>query len=340
MIWFLLVASIVAYWIVFRIWHPFWSTRPGPHIYHMLGRKIGIFDDYIIRNEPAEIPPESRWEVPHKCTRERLSKYATLLNDNYALGTDYIHTYTPEILEQIIFAPNVMAYEVTEEGNCIGMITSMPLKSTKTGQLSNLLKTSLSRTTIGLIDFLCVADYVRGQGLANHLIAWIDVYASQIHRRVHVFEREGHSAPIPWIGKTEYYYTKVSPKPCENRQVEKAIKTILDSSEWDLVNINDVKRWYSDMNSFVYDEEDIGTLIVEDAHMVDSSGNQFGIIIAFLPKTGKEYELFSKITRWTYILAPHTIVAKIPVDWKLSSVAFTHLYNCITNACNLRILSA
>lgn len=342
MLWFLIVASIVAYWAIFRTWHPFWSSRPGPHFHHLISRKMGIFNDYIIRIEPAEIPSETRWEIPRECTRKKLPDYVKLLNENYAIGTDYTHTYTPEILEKILFASGVMAYEVREANECVGMIASVPLKSTKTGQLANLLKTAPSHTTIGLIDFLCVAESVRGMKLAEHLIAWIDTYASRIGRRVHVFEREGRTAPIPYVTKTEYYYCvcKNVKKTISKNQVI-ALENILHS-EWDLVNQNDIVRWESeDDSSFIYHEDGIGTIIVEDAHMMDKDGKSFGIVLAFLPIEGKAVELFSHVTSWSYVLAPGNIVEMLPsYEWNPSSVAFTHLYNCVTNTYNLQILTS
>lgn len=344
MLWFLVVATIVAYLAIQRIWHPFWYGRPGPHWNHWICRCMGLTDDYIIRLQPADFPPESRWDKPQPCVKKRLPEYVALLNENYAISQDYVHTYTESVLETLLFAPGVLAFEVIEGEECVGLIASLPLKSTVAGQLAHLLAKSPSHTTIGLIDFLCVAAPVRGMRLAEHLIAWIDTYASQIGRRVHVFEREGRPAPIPTVGTTVYSWLSVDKVgPQSSQGVEQAIATAVAGQ--DLVNENDVSRWLDpeQTTTLVFYDTELGTIIVEDAHMATCSGktSQFGIVLVFIPQPGKETELFNKAARWQYILAPDHVVKQLPDKlWQHSSVAFTHLYNCVTSAANLRILTA
>jgi len=302
--------------------HPFWSTRPGPHWYHR------FCSPGIIRKLPAPIPPlHNRWLIPTIATVDSAELYATLLNTSYHLSDDYKHTYTKEYIASLLQQPGVQAIEVREDGIVVGFVMSRPLKATRYGIFSKVLKGS-SPGGITLIDFLCVASTVRGNGLAEHLISWIDTIVSHTGRRVFIFEREGRPAPISIAAVTDYVYKQIKRsinKSTTRSKRLKVIDTILTSQRWDLVNESDIQRWANGDNCWI-NMENNAYWIVEDAFMCDTDGKTFGIVLA-VHGDGAINHIIENAP-WDYIIAPTDIVGDCS-EWKPSSRAWLHVYNCI-----------
>ncbi len=328
----------------FRYRHPFWAGRPGPHWHHVALAAIGLQSPGIIRPGAAPAPlPHMVWATPRPASVACLPEYVELLNNAFALGEDYRHTYTVDALAARLFAPGAITLDVVTPAGCVvGLVSSRRVKATRTGVFSSVF--AGHRVGIGIIDFLCVARDARGAGLANHLIAWMDTIASQQGRAVHLFEREGVPAPIPAVGVTTYRYAeRIQPQRVDaqhnsvKKQPEDIVKDIMNNGVgWDLVSEDDVARWSTASSDvWVMDVSGVGSWIVENAYMTDSHKKKFGIVVAVVPATGQSMAAVADYmlshSPWDYLLASDDVlpVADGDAQWKPSSRAWTHVYNCI-----------
>lgn len=296
-------------WGIFRVQHKFWSTVPGPHFYHHIGTEIGLCKSGIIRKDAAQHPPyHPQLNEPSPLDQARISEYVEFFNQNYNISSDYKHIFTANALIERLFAPGVIGLHlIDEDAKVIGVIASCPLHAK-----------FATVAAVGMIDYLCVDVSVRGVGLANYMISWMDRTTSLVGRRVHFFEREMQPAPIPAIQQTIYMYCECSGNGIEIRNKE-AIDAVV--SEYTVIDANIYRR--SDIWA---DKTATGAWIVQNAYMTSSSGS-FGIVLGIV---GNPMAEMRQLSPWKYLISPQEY-AKLDASgvWKYSSTGWTHIYNYI-----------
>lgn len=296
-------------WGIFRVQHKFWSSVPGPHFYHEICSELGYCKKGIIRKTAAIRPQyHSYWNDPQLLELSKISEYVNFFNKNYHISNDYKHVFTNNVLTERLFASGVIGLHLIDNNHIIAIITSCPLK-TDIGD-------------VGMIDYLCVDNSVRGNRLANYMIGWMDRYTSMIGRRVHFFEREMKPAPIPSLYQTIYMYCE-----CSGNGIAITNKIAIDEvvSKYNVIDSNLYNR--SDIWA---DKSENGSWIVQNAFMcsIGENESEFGIVLGI---NGNPMKDMCELSPWKYLIMPSEFssLEEKSIEWKYSSTSWTHIYNYV-----------
>ena len=182
---YLVICTIIIYFIFFKLKHPFWSRQPVFHFHNLYYR---FMYSGIITNNP-ELKHIKYYDTSISLNRtnniedKTIDSMVSFIQNNYTKEKDIIYTPTKENILSYLNSKAIIGLKTNHTG-IIGCITGRPLNCyiSKTKKV----------VTINYVDYLCVHKNYRGMNLAPSLIYTFYMYLVGLKREtVCLFKKEG-----------------------------------------------------------------------------------------------------------------------------------------------------